>query len=131
MNSEQTGNQLLNQHWNIDLDWYRANGCSFTTLTQDYLCPRCRKKLKKETKPEDIIKSLSTCCSRKEEFIQPDLPVMTGVFKYFLASGNKPVELDTLSQELSDRRGTIAGTSPTILHRLLMNDRYYGLRPSA
>ena len=128
MNSEETNNGWLGERWNIDLDWYQANGCSFLTLAQDYLCLRCRKRLKKETKPEDIIKSVSTCCSKKGDFIRADMPVMSGVFRYFLANGNKPVELETLSKELSERRGTIAGTSPEILHRLLIHDRYYGLR---
>jgi hypothetical protein len=131
MYRDPTNDEWLRERWNVDLEWYRANGCSFTALTQDYLCTRCRKKLKKEAKPEDIIKSLSTCCAKKDGFIHAEMPVMNGVFRYFLANGNQPVELETLSKELSDKRGTLTGTSPVTLHRLLANDVYYGLRPVA
>jgi len=128
MNSEEINNGWLKEQWCIDLNWYQSNGCSFLTIAQNYLCPKCRKRLKKETKSEDIVKTASTCCSRKDDFIRSDMPVMSSVFRYFLGNRNQPVELETLSKELSERRGTSAGTSPEVLHRLLINDRYYGLR---
>jgi hypothetical protein len=128
MKNEEINNGWLQEQWCINLNWYDANGCSFVTLAQDYLCLRCLKRLKKEAKPDDIIKTVSACCSKKDDFIRADMPVMSSVFRYFLANGNQPVELETLSQELSERRGTTAGASPEILRRLLINDRYYGIR---
>jgi hypothetical protein len=127
MNSEETNNEWRHERWHIDLDWYKANGCSFFILAQNYPCPRCRKRLKREAKAEDVIKAVSTCCSKKENFITAGMPVMSSVFRYFLANGNQPVALETLSKELSEWRGTIAGTSPEVLRRLLVNDRYYGI----
>jgi hypothetical protein len=128
MENEVINNEWLHEKWHIDLEWFRANDASFYTLTQDYLCTKCRKKIKREAKAEDIIKSTSTCCAKKDDFITADMPVMSSIFRFFLSNGNEPVELEALSRELSERRGTIAGTSPEVLRRLLLHDRYYGVR---
>lgn len=131
MNSERINNEWLHERWHIDLDWYKANDCSFFVLAQDYLCPKCRKRFKKEVRDEDVMKAVSTCCSKKEDYITAGMPVMSSVFRFFLANSTQPVELEVLSKELSKRRDTIAGTSPEVLHRLLASDRYYGIRPVA
>jgi hypothetical protein len=131
MNNKETNNEWLYEQWHIDTDWYKANGCSFFTVAQDYLCAKCRKRFKTEVKAEDVIKTVSDCCGQREDYITISMPVMSSVFRYFLANGNVPVELSALSKELSEHRGTIAGTSPDILHRLLLNDHYYGIKQVA
>ncbi len=128
MNSEGINNDWLKERWHIDLDWHRANDCSFFTLMQDCLCPKCRRRFKKEGKAEDLVKAITGCCGKKEDYITGNMPVMSSVFRFFLGNGNQPVAIGVLSKDLSERRGTIAGTSPEVLRRLLANDRYYGLR---
>jgi len=131
MSIEEIGNEWLREQWHLDLDWYKTNGCSFFALSQESLCPKCRRRLKREAKAEDIMKAVAGCCSEKKDYITAAMPVMSAVFRYFLANNNQPVELETLAKELSERRGTTAGSSPLVLRRLLLNDRYYGLKAIA
>lgn len=131
MNSEgiQTGD--FPGKWNIDLNWYTENDCSFLTLARDHLCTKCRKRLKKDTKPEEIIKTIVSCCSKKSDYNRADLPVLTSVFRYFLANGNKPVEISTMAEELAQQRNSPAGAFPQVLYQLLNNEKYYGIKSNS
>jgi hypothetical protein len=128
MNSEGLNKEEFPGKWNVDLGWFQDNNCSFLTLAQDHLCSKCRRRLKKETRPEDVIKTISTCCSKKDNFINADMSILSSVFRYFLANGNRPVEMNTLSRELAEKRGSVAGTSPEVLYRLLSTEKYYGIK---
>ena len=116
----------------IDLDWYQQNNCSFTTLAQGCLCPKCQKQLKAEggeISTADLLAAIGDCCSKKSDFITRELPILASVFRLFLANGTHPLDLEELGKQLSEcRGGDIYCTSTEILSRLLANERYYGLR---
>jgi len=118
--------------WVIDIDWLEANDRSFSVMVSNYLCTKCRKKLKidqSESQPSDILKSIKSCCSKDEEFLSPMLPLQESVFRVLLANGNKGLTLQEINQELGNRRGIeIYHTSPEFLTRLLENDRHYGFK---
>jgi len=117
-------------HWAIDLTLLEANQRSFTAMSKDGLCEKCRKKLrvnKREVPGNDLIKAISSCCSREEEFITPYLPLQESMFRVFLANGNKPMTLEQLGQQLNDRRGIDAYlVSSSVLLRLLKTGTVYG-----
>ena len=118
--------------WFIDLDWYQQNSRSFLTSAQRCLCPKCRERLKiKEgkTKVTSLLSAFKKCCSKTPEFVTYKLPILESIFRYYLANGNQPLELEELGRQLSERRsGDSYGTSVEMLTRLLRNDQYYGLR---
>ncbi|MBN1644301.1 MAG: hypothetical protein JW856_05750 [Dehalococcoidales bacterium] len=122
------------ERWAIDLDWLESSNRSVSVLAIGSLCPGCRKKIKVATpdsKKNDLLKTIHTCCSRHPDFITPDLPFQESIFRIFLANGNKPLSLKELGDQLSQRRGiNLYNTSETTLARLLKSADYYGIRPS-
>ncbi len=117
--------------WFIDLDWYQVNNRSFFTLARSYLCPKCRQQLKVEEgeiAAADLVAAIKDCCSKEPGFIAGELPILESTFRLFLASGNHPLDLPELGEQLSERRGgDTYRTSVEILSRLLESDQFYGL----
>ena len=117
--------------WFIDLDWYQQNNRSFFALAQSYLCPKCHERLgvSGEISATGVLSNISQCCSKSPGFITSRLPILESVFRFFLANGNQPLNLEKLGKQLSQRLdGDTCRTSPMILSRLLSSDQYYGLR---
>ena len=80
----------------------------------------------------DLLVAINDCCSQKPRFITSETPILESVFRFFLASGNQPLELEELSKQVSEWRGGDSyRTSVEMLSRLLERDRYYGLRQVA
>ena len=121
--------------WFIDPNWYPQRGRSISALLQDCLCDDCRKKLDKEsdqTSDSELLNRSRECGNHSSEFITAQMPILESIFRFFIASGNKPMTVEELGRQLSERRGgDISRTSEEILLRLLKNDRYYGFRPVA
>jgi len=117
--------------WFIDLDWLKQNARSFLPLAQAALCPKCLKQLGEgEGGPsvDGLLSSIRDCCSKTPEFITPNVPILESVFRLFLANGNRPLDLEELGKQLSERRGAFR-TSAEVLFRLLSSDQYYGIKP--
>ncbi|HEY78657.1 MAG TPA: hypothetical protein G4O09_06050 [Dehalococcoidia bacterium] len=119
------------ERWFIDLERFLQSNRSFFALARECLCPACRQRLT-ATPPEiaadDLLATIGGCCSKTAGFIHGELPILESVFRLFLANRNQPLDLDEMARELNERRA-VGGyrTSPQVLSRLLMNDRYYGL----
>ena len=132
MNKEDTDTEQPRLRWFIDLDWFPRNNRSFATLARDRLCPACRERLEAEaTEVTDsqLIATIRDCCAKTPGFISSELPILESVFRLFLVTGNQPLDLEQLSQQLDEQLGGDSyRTSPDILSRLLGSDRYYGLR---
>ena len=96
------------------------------------MCPKCQERLKGgegEISASDILATIKDCCSQAPDFISDELPILESVFRFFLANGNEPLDVEELGKQLSEcRGGDTYCTSAEILSRLLDNDRYYGLR---
>jgi hypothetical protein len=116
--------------WFVDLDWYRQNARSFTTLAQGCLCPRCRERLEKGKLSEaELVTSIRDCCSKLPGFITGELTILASVFRLFLAGGNEPLGLAELSRRLGERLGEERyRASVEVLSRLLEDEHYYGIR---
>ena len=135
MDREEISSDQVKPCWSIDLDWYQPNNRSFFTLARGCLCPKCRKQLKVdegEVSATDLLVAINDCCSQKPGFITSETPILESVFRFFLASGNQPLELEELGKQVSEwRGGDPYRTSVEMLSRLLKRDRYYGLRQAA
>jgi hypothetical protein len=132
MDVEDISTEQAISRWCIGLDWFQSNRRSFVTLAQECLCPACRERLKvdeREAPQDKVLGAIKDCCSKTEGFITGELPIMESIFRLFLANGNKPMDLNEIRDQLSERRGGDATrTSVEVLSRILGSDRYYGLR---
>jgi hypothetical protein len=116
----------------IDLDWYQQQERSFATLAASRLCPTSRKKEKTKSEAA-LLRTIKQCCSKRDGFITPNMPLLEMVFRLLLANGNQPLELGQMQEQLqkwlSDTSNAPDLSVPK-LKRILDNDRYYGLRPA-
>jgi len=132
MTEEVTVNLPAKTRWAIATDWFPLNNRSITAILKNYLCPECAKKFQSEDKkstPELLMAAINNCCSRSPGFINEKLPVLEGIFRFFLTNGNTPATIEELGDQISRIRGGNAyQNSPEALLRVLKSDMYYGLQ---
>jgi hypothetical protein len=147
-------NEASKPRYYIEERWFDETNRSFRAMAQSRMCDECKEKLGTETQervpsidshtgrvvfeirtvpfaqsPTSVIRS---CCSKRRDFITPETPVAEAIFRVFLASGNQPMDVESLREELgnylsmSDRPHSY---SPELLERVIRADRYYGIRP--
>ncbi|UCG83388.1 MAG: hypothetical protein JSW38_00765, partial [Dehalococcoidia bacterium] len=78
-----------------------------------------------------IFNTMKQCCSKSEDFINPELPLAECIFRLFLANGNRPLSLQQIQARLQQSMSDISGSrdlSIPKLQRILDSDRFYGLR---
>jgi len=137
----------------VDLRWYDENNRSFRAVAQTRLCESCKQKLGTETQervptidprtgrvvfemrsvpfaqnPMTVIRG---CCSKRRDYITSETPITEAIFRVFLASGNQPMEVERIREELGNyvsmgERPHNYG--PELIERVIKADRYYGLR---
>jgi len=120
----------IQPHYFIDLNWYKEQGRSFASLAASRLCPISRKKEKSKSEAA-LLRTIKQCCSKREGFITPNMPLLEIVFRLLLANGNQPLGLIEIQEQLQQRTGDLSGAkdlSTPKLKRILDNDRYYGLK---
>ena len=113
----------------IDLNWYKEQGRSFAALATSRLCPVSRKKEKSKSDTA-LLRAIKQCCSKREGFIAPTMPLLEMVFRLLLANGNQPLGLDQIQEQLQKYLGdtSVKDISLPRLKRIIDNDRYYGLK---
>lgn len=112
----------------IDLDWYREQERSFITLAASRLCPssHSRDTLRSETA---LLNTVKQCCSKREGFLTPNMPILEMIFRTFLANGNEPLDLEQLQANLQQYLAEASSPrdlSVRKLKRIIENDCYYG-----
>ena len=129
-NAETQGPETPDRYF-IDFNWYQEKGRSFATLAVSRLCPTSRKKEKSKSDAA-LLKTLKQCCSKRDDFITPNMPLLEMVFRIFLGNGNQPLELWQIQEELQKYMGengaTIKDLSLPRLQRILDSDHYYGIK---
>ena len=115
----------------IDLSWYQKQERSFAMLAANRLCPTSRKKEKSKSESA-LLRTIKQCCSKREGFITPNMPLMEIIFRIFLANGNQPLEVEQIQEQLMQISdiSSVRDISIPKLKRILDNDRYYGLKPA-
>ena len=130
--SEEVYDELDEERWFIDLDWYQSSRRSFSALAQRCLCDKCLKNLKTdegEIPADKLLATIKDCCSKQPDFIGSELPILESVFRILLTNGNQPVSMSELGEKLSEWRGGYPSSNAGAkLSRHLASDSYYGLR---
>ncbi|UCC60653.1 MAG: hypothetical protein JSW38_04780 [Dehalococcoidia bacterium] len=131
MSMKNNGNDSeVKYKYSIDLSWYREQERSFILLATSRLCPSSQKKKIPKTDTA-IFNTMKQCCSKSEDFINPELPLAECIFRLFLANGNRPLSLQQIQARLQQSMSDISGSrdlSIPKLQRILDSDRFYGLR---
>jgi hypothetical protein len=140
--------------FHIDTTWFDENALSFQDIVQARMCDSCRERLGEEiedrqpvfdrttgrmsfevrqaTYGSNPMKAIRECCSRKKNFIQPDMATLEAIFRVYLANGNQPMPLSHVRDQLQE--WCPGGGCQWLLltdeqmERVISNDIYYGLR---
>jgi hypothetical protein len=139
----------------IDTSWFAENDFSFEDFTRARMCESCVGRLGEEieeryteldkksgratfsfrkvtygSNPSRVIRD---CCSKKKDYITPDMPTLEAIFRVYLANGNVPMPLSHVREQLTEwcpGGGCQWLLLPMdALERLVQNDRFYGIRP--
>lgn len=140
----------------INERWFEEVNRSFRAMAQARMCESCQEKVGSDTQERvpsvdprtgrvvfeirtvpfglSPISAIRSCCSKRRDYVTPETPVAEALFRVFLASGNQPMDLERIREELanyvamSDRPHNY---SVELLERIIKTDQYYGLRPFA
>jgi hypothetical protein len=138
----------------IDTTWFDENGLSFDSIVQARMCESCRQRVDEEVEDRQPVfdrkagrmrfevrqvryganptRVIRECCSRKKNFILPDMSTLEAVFRIYLANGNQPMPLAHVREQLQE--WCPGGGCQWVLltddqmERVIAADRYYGLR---
>ena len=105
---------------------------SLSLLTFSRQCWMCRQGFEIPqaiaASPQEFIATISGHCSREQDYLLPDTPLMEAIFKTLLAHGNEPMDAEQISEYLSAKwviTPFSRNTSPWVIQRLLNNCEYY------
>ena len=138
----------------IDTSWFDENSLSFGDIVQARMCESCRARLDEEIEDRQPVfdrkagrmrfevkrvpygsnpmKVIRECCSRKKNFILPDMATLEAIFRIYLANGNQPMPLGHVREQLQE--WCPGGGCQWLLltdeqmERVIASDTYYGLR---
>lgn len=107
----------------IDLNWYQQNERAFSDFVRSRLCRKHQ--VKKAEDPDKLMAAFGTCCSKANNFLTGSTPLLESVFRLILCNGNRPMNLDDISQKISTLRGSSVNNDA--LRRMLDHDEFYGI----
>lgn len=129
----------IHTKFHIDMNWWERMGRDFHLYLRSNLCAECQIEaganenrrtldwVDQETgevrRVDALWGRLITCCSRKPEWITPNTPLMTAIFRALLAGGNASLS----PTEIYERIGK--SNPPTILRILTSGQSQYGIVP--
>ena len=92
----------------IDSSFIEASGRSSTLLARDRRCPQCLSDLKKSKGASDSSfanhrKLIAKCCSKKDGYLKPDMPLMEAIFRILLSGPTKGMTHSGVFKILSDK----------------------------
>ena len=129
---------LVSQPWyTIAPSLFEAQGRSARMMALHRRCARCWGTLYQKANVlaaftfEQHRKRIAECCSTQADYTTPEMPVLEVVFRLLLAMGEKGLTLEELHEAMSRPRGATGmprGLSAEALRRMIVHDRYYGIR---
>ena len=119
----------------IDPSFIEESGRSAFKILESRLCPACVQKLEKSKDPsklkfDDLRKCIQQSCSKDEDFVTPQMPLLECAFRLLLASTDEPVTLAELHRQVIDLWSNAPWPrhiSAESLARALAGDTYYGI----
>jgi hypothetical protein len=124
--------------FHIDFSWWEEEGQSFRLHLLSHLCPECQVRYQdlrqqelidwvdpdtgEVTRVDGLWHALRTCCSTKQDYINDYTPLITAIFRTFLANGNTPLTPLELEQH-------VHRSADTILRTIGGLRVYHGIKP--
>lgn len=129
----------LQTRFHIDFSWWEASGQNLHAALLDQLCDEYRPLVEEnpEIKTMDWVDPESaqvfaidqlwhvvrTQCGQKPEFLAEELPLVTSVFRLFIANNNTPLTPVEMHQRIRKRSASV------ILRTIAGRKVYRGIRP--
>ncbi len=130
----------LDTKFQIDYDWWQANGKDIRVAVRGQLCPDCQARYPDHRNTEAVdwvdpetaevvradalLQSLRSDCARKPDFISRNNTLVTNIFRIFLRDGNPPLTPRQLQAQLPWT------SAEAILRTLTGGPVYMGIRPA-
>ena len=94
--------------YTIDPSFIEASGRSSSLLAKDRRCPQCLSDLKKSKDASGSSfanhrKLIAKCCSKKDGYLKPDMPLMEAIFRILLSGPAKGITHSGVFKILSDK----------------------------
>src|SRR3712207_992640 len=105
----------------IDTSWFEENNFSFEDFAQSRMCESCAGRVSEEIEERFTVmdkktgratfdfrkiryganpaKVLRECCSKRKDYVLPDIPTLEAIFRVYLASGNQPMPLERVREQ--------------------------------
>jgi len=131
----------VNTKFNIDFSWWDKQNKDIHVFMRDLLCPECREGLASSpdiemvdmvdpetaevTKMDALWEAISACCSASPDYITAETPLLDGIFRLFLANGNRPLSVLEMHARLDKK------PPETILRMLTKGQIYLGIKPAS
>ena len=151
---DQQDDAASDTHYWIDSSWFDENNIAFEDFAQARMCESCGERVNEEVEErytafdqksgrasidvrrvrygEDPIKVIREDCSKKRSYITADMPTLEAVFRVLLATGNTPMRLAEIREQLAE--WCPGGGCQWLLlpadqlERVIRNDKFYGSR---
>ena len=122
----------INAYYQISAERLDELNRSFEMMLLSRRCRSCKEQAPDLANPpsaKDQIKHIVGCCGQDETFIRPGMPIQEIVFRLLLSGGNRPMSLEGIHYNLSERWAT--PDNPMAfdrdgLKRVLDADDFYG-----
>jgi hypothetical protein len=131
----------LNTKFHVDFDWWKRSGRDFRVFLRGNLCPECQQTFRPTLDAEEIDwvdpdsaevkqvdglwQALRTHCSKLPDYITEETPLVTAIFRTFLANDNAPLSSIELQQQVGKK-------TPDLILRTIGSYKIYdGIRPVA
>ena len=138
----------------INTDWFEQQNFVFEEYTQARMCDACLPRAEEEVEERytvfdqktgrasfdirrarygaDPMRVIRDDCSKKRNYITPDMPTLEAVFRVLLANGNAPMRVAEVREQLAE--WCPGGGCQWLLlpaeqlERVIRNDKFYGIR---
>lgn len=129
----------LDTKFHIDMNWWEQEQIDFRLYLHHQLCPEHRQRypdyhrtelvdwidpVTAEVKRVDALwQALLSCCSKRPDYLSDSTPLITAIFRVFLANNNTPMTPVELAQ-------VIGRAQPEVILQLLTRGKIYrGIKP--
>ena len=113
--------------YTIDPSFIEASGRSSSLLAKDRRCPQCLSDLKKSKDASGSSfanhrKLIAKCCSKKDGYLKPDMPLMEAIFRILLSGPIKGMAHTGVFKILSDN------LSDELVYQIAASSGGYGVQ---
>ncbi len=151
---DQRDEEASDTQYAIDRDWFEQHNFVFEECAQARMCESCLQRVDEEVEERytvfdqktgrasfdirrarygaDPLRVIRDDCSKKRNYITPDMPTLEAVFRVLLANGNTPMRLADVREQLAEwcpgggcQWLLLPGEQ---LERVIRNDKFYGIR---